>query len=79
VLYDKHAVRVRVSGVCVITFGDVLLRGIPQRKLAIHIYTDEADAFHLKNTEIGYSENIQSRECLRGFFSDGPKKNMKDT
>jgi acetate kinase len=61
-LHDKDVVRVRVSGDRELIFGDVLVRVSPQFKLAMHIDTDEANASHLKNGDIGYIENIQSRE-----------------
>jgi acetate kinase len=60
-LHDKDVVRVRVSGDRELIFGDVLIRVNPNFRLAMHIDTDEANASHIKNGEIGYIEGIQSR------------------
>ena len=61
-LHDKDVVRVRVSGDRELVFGDVVVRVHPSYRLMMHIDTDEANASHVKDGQIGYIEGIQRRE-----------------
>jgi len=60
-LKDRDIVRVRVGGDREVIFGDVVVRVGPHYRQAMHLDTDEANACHLKNGDIGYIIEIQSR------------------
>jgi acetate kinase len=57
---DKSFVRVRINGNRELIFGDVLVRGDPSFKLAMHIDTDEGNAANVKTGAHGYIDGIQS-------------------
>jgi acetate kinase len=59
---DKSVVRVRVSGVRELVFGDVVVRVDQNFKLAMHLDTDEGNAANLETGTPGYIDCIQDQD-----------------